>query len=532
MKKWQVVIILSLAQFIMVLDGTVMNVSISEIVADLHTTVSGLQIAITFYTLVMAAFMLTGGKMGDIWGRLKTFKYGLLIYGIGALVTAFSANLTGLVVGWSFVEGLGAVMVIPAIAALVVANYQGRDRVVAYGVLGGVSGMAVAAGPLIGGAITTYLSWRYVFASETIIVGIILLFFASKIKDIETERKSTLDIPSVLLSAGGIFLVVFAILQSKIWGWIEPMSALTIMGKEITPFGFSIVPFMIAAGIGVLWYFGRRQIKLKNQGKSALLDVSMLRIPVLKSGLLNITIQYLLTAGLFFILPIYLQMVLGLDALSTGLKIMPLSAALIIFSLLGARMVSKYTPKRIIVVGKCFIIAGMVAFLYSIDPEIKNFVFTVGMFMVGGGIGLIASQISNVILSSVKETQSSEAGGLQGTLQNLGSSFGTALIGSILIAALTTGFIANATSASSALPTQVKSYIADNSKAGIMVVSKDDVYDYSLSKGLSDVEATEVADFYLDAQMKSLKEAMLVLTFLALLALVFTKGLPNELIKG
>jgi MFS family permease len=168
MKKWLVVIILSLAQFLMVLDGTVMNVSISEIVASLHTSVAGLQIAITFFTLVMAAMMLTGGKMGDIWGRLKTFKIGLLIYGIGALITALSINLPMIVFGWSFVEGFGAVLVIPAVAALVAANYQGKDRVVAYSILGGVSGIAAAAGPMIGGAITTYASWRYVFAGESL----------------------------------------------------------------------------------------------------------------------------------------------------------------------------------------------------------------------------------------------------------------------------------------------------------------------------------------------------------------------------
>lgn len=531
MKKWLVVIILSFAQFIMVLDSTVMNVSISEIVADLHTSVSGLQIAITFYTLVMAAMMLTGGKLGDIWGRLKTFKIGLLIYGIGALITAISTGLPTLIIGWSFVEGFGAVLVIPAVVALVAANYKGKDRVVAYGILGAVSGAAAAAGPLIGGAVTTYLSWRYVFAAETVIVLIILFFFVNKIKDIEIKNKSTLDIPSVLLSAGGIFMIVYAILQSKTWGWIDPMSAPVINGQPFTPFGYSVVPFMIIIGIGILWFFTQRQIHLKSINKTPLLDVSMLRIAALRSGLANITIQYLLTGGLFFILPVYLQMTLGLDALSTGLKILPLSVALVFFSLLGAKLVSKYSPKKIMVIGKYLIIGGLFILLYSIGPDLKDTMFQIGMFLVGGGMGLMASQIGNVILSSVEDTQTSEAGGLQGTFQNLGSSFGTALIGSVLIASLTTGFVTNATDTSSTLPTNIQQYITDNSKSGISVVSKNDVYNYSIDKGLTKTEATDISDYYSEAQMASLKKSMLVLAFLALLGLLFSKGLPDQIIK-
>ncbi len=531
MKKWLVVIVLSLAQFVMVLDSTVMNVSISKVVADLNTTVSGLQIAITFYTLVMAALMLTGGKIGDIWGRLKAFKLGLFVFGVGALVTALSASLSTLVIGWSVVEGIGAALVIPAIAALVATNYQGRDRVVAYSILGGVAGAAAAAGPLIGGAVTTYLSWRYVFASETLLAIVILFFFVSKIKDTEVERKSALDIPSVLLSAGGMFLIVLAILQSKTWGWIDPLSAPVINGKEITPFGFSAVPFMIAAGVGILWFFGRRQNKLKSAGKSPLLDISMLRISTLQSGLTNITIQYLLIAGLFFVLPIYLQTVLGLNAFSTGLKIVPLSAALVISSLLGGRLSGKYSPKKIITLGKCLLIAGMFALLHSINPELKNSVFWTGMFLVGGGLGLMASQIGNVILSSVEETQSSEAGGLQGTFQNLGSSLGTALLGSVLIAALTTGFVASATSQSSNLPEQVKSAISNHPKSSMEVVSKNEVYNFSLGKGLSAAEADEISNDYLNAQMGSLKKSMLALTFLALLGLLFSKKLPDEVVR-
>ncbi len=532
MNRWRAVIILSCAQFVMLLDSSVMNVSISNIVADLGTTVAGIQLAITLYTLVMAALMLTGGKLGDIWGRRKTFKYGLVIYGIGSLITAFSLNLPMLLVGWSIIEGLGAVLVIPAIAALIAANYKGKDRAVVYGILGAVSGAAVALGPLIGGAVTTYASWRYVFAAETVAVLAIFFFFANKITDIVTAKNTKLDMPSVGLSALGLFLVVLAILQSKVWGWVKPMSAPEINGQAITPFGFSIVPFMIALGVLVLWYFIGRQQKLKSVHKDPLLDPDSLKIPHMQSGLSNITIQYLLTAGLFFVLPIYLQMVLGLDALQTGLKILPLSLALVLFSIVGSRMVSRFPPKKIIVWGKFLIAAGMFIILIAIDPQLSNFMFIIGMLTVGAGVGLMASQIGNVILSSVDDTRSSEAGGLQGTFQNLGMSVGTALIGSVLIASLTTSFVNAASGPSSTLPASVQSYITDNSQAGIAVVTNKQVYDYSISKGLTASESSSISDYYLDAQMSSLKTSMLALTFLALLGLMFSKQLPNELIKN
>ena len=211
--------------------------------------------------------MLTGAKLGDIWGRRRALQIGMIIYGIGSLITAFSQNIGHLFFGWSIVEGLGAVLVIPAIVALVASNYRGTDRVMAYGIIGGVSGAAAAAGPLVGGFMTTYASWRWVFAIETIIMAVVLLFTA-KIIDSAVEKKPKLDIQSVVLSALGMFLVIFGILQSKSWGWIQPLSAPEINGTPFTPLGFSVVIYMILAGFYVLYIFYRRQIKLEKQGKA------------------------------------------------------------------------------------------------------------------------------------------------------------------------------------------------------------------------------------------------------------------------
>ena len=287
MKNWTAILILAAAQFVMVLDSSVMNVSISQIVADLDTTIQGVQLAITAYTLVMAAFMLTGAKLGDIWGRDRTFAIGLVVYATGSLITALSPNLGVLLIGWSLIEGLGAVLVVPAIAALIAANYEGKERALAYGLIGGVAAAAVAVGPIIGGWVTTNYTWRYVFVGEVVIVAVILLVRNRMKKSPQPENPPKLDLVGAALSASGFGFIVFGILQSSSWGWVQPKGALTINGNEITPLGFSVVPFLILGGLGLLatlsWWVNRRQAR----GEAALLDMSMLSIKHAPGGALD-----------------------------------------------------------------------------------------------------------------------------------------------------------------------------------------------------------------------------------------------------
>src|SRR5947209_2042498 len=255
MRKWLPLVILASAQFIMVLDSSVMNVSISQIVADLDTPVTGVLSAITMYTLVMAAFMLVGAKLGDILGRDRAFGLGLAVYGLGSLITALSPNLTVLLIGWSGIEGLGAVLVIPAIAALTAANYEGKERAFAYSMIGGAAGAAIAAGPLIGGYVTTTWSWRYVFIGEVLVVIAVLIVHRRMKRAPKPEHPPRLDYGGAALSAVALGLIVFGILKSSTWGWIKPIAAPTIGGHEITPLGFSLVPFLLIGGFVVLGSF-------------------------------------------------------------------------------------------------------------------------------------------------------------------------------------------------------------------------------------------------------------------------------------
>jgi MFS family permease len=293
MRRWVPLAILAAAQFVMVLDSSVMNVSISQIVDDLDTTVTGVQLAITAYTLVMAAFMFVGAKLGDICGRDRAFGIGLAVYGLGSLTTALSPNLGVLLVGWSLVEGLGAVLVIPAIAALAAANYQGKERAFAYGILGGVAGAAIAVGPVIGGWVTTNFTWRLVFVGEVVVVIAILLVRKQMRPSPRPEHPPKLDVLGATLSAAGLGLIVFGILQSSSWGWLQPRDAPTIGGKEVTPLGFSLVPFLIVGGVFLLWFFGLWQERRERLGQDTLLERALLRIESLRAGLVTLMSQQL-----------------------------------------------------------------------------------------------------------------------------------------------------------------------------------------------------------------------------------------------
>jgi MFS family permease len=515
------------AQFVMVLDSSVMNVSISQIVADLDTTIAGVQLAITAYTLVMAALMLAGAKLGDIIGRDKTFAIGLAVYGVGSLTTALSPSLGVLLVGWSGIEGIGAALVMPAIVSLIAVTYTGKQRALAFGIVGGVAGAAIAAGPLIGGWVTTELSWRYVFAGETVVVIVILLLRRRLPAPPRLAHPPHLDVVGVVISALGLGLVVFGILKSSEWGLIEPRGALTIGGEEITPFGFSVVPFLILAGLGCLGGFVLWEERRERQGRDTLLDRSLLRIPQLRAGLTTLMMQQLILLGTFFVLPVYLQVVLGLDAFETGKRLFPMSVAMVLAAMAGPKLAAGFAPKRVAQAGLVALIVASLVLLGTIDVELNDTGFAVALALFGVGAGLLLSQLGNVIMSSVGEDQTNEAGGLQGTAQNLGASLGTALIGAVLISALSSGFVSRVEE-NPAVPESAREQIGRAAEKGIPVVPVSDVEQVALEEGLSSDQAQALADDYGDAQLQALKRAIGAVGIFALLSLWFTRRLPGR----
>jgi EmrB/QacA subfamily drug resistance transporter len=521
MKRWGPLLVLAAAQFLMVLDQSVMNVSISQLVADFDTNVTTIQGVITLYSLVMAALMVTGGKLGDLWGRRRVFTIGLVIYGIGSGITAASWSVPSLAFGWSILEGIGAAMVLPALVALTAGSYEGKARATAYGVLGGVAGAGIAVGPILGGWLTTNASWRIVFAGEVVLVIAILLSRRLLSEPEAESRPAGLDWVGSVLSALGLGLIVFGVLQASNWGWLEPRNS------PVEPFGFSLAPFVIAAGAGLLFAFRAWERRRERTGAPPLVRFELFRIKVLRGGLAMFCAQNLILMGIFFTIPLYLQIVQGFDAFETGVRMLPVSIAMLIAATAGARRASRMAPRTIVRAGLGLVALAVGLLLSTIDPEIDDTAFAVAMAVLGVGFGLIASQLGNVVQSQVGDRDRSEAGGLQFTSQQLGAALGTALIGAVLITGLLGAFTKNVAD-SPELSAETTELVGIKLESNVSFVSTEQVRAAAAAEGLPEAEVEAIADDYSEAQLRALKTALLFAGLITLGSFAGTRHLPRE----
>ena len=512
---------LATAQFLMVLDQSVMNVSISTLVSDFDTTVTTIQAVITLYCLVMAMLILTGAKIGDIIGRRRAFVIGLIIYACGSALTAVSQTVAVLALGWSVLEGIGAGLVFPALAALIAGNFEGARRKTAYAVIGGVAGAGIAVGPIVGGWATTELTWRVVFVGEVFIAGFILLM-TRKVADapgpIPTPK---LDVVGSVLSASGLGLFVLGVLESSTWGWLKPKNS------PITIFGFSLTLFVIAAGCVLLWGFVTWQRHREATKRDPLVHLSLARIPPVRSGVIGLFSQNLILMGTFFVVPLYLQLVLGLDALETGIKMLPISITMFATAATGARLSNRFPVRTIVRAGLVVTIAGVLILLSTIEPTLSDAGFALGLGVLGIGMGLMISQLGNVIQSSVEESGRSEAGGLQFTGQQLGSALGVAFIGSIVLIGLTNTFISTIEH-DSRISAQVSTQVGVAAVSNTNFVSSSQIESAATQAGLDEATTAALVDDYETAQLRSLKAGLLGAALLALFSLGFTRELPHE----
>ncbi len=519
-KHWRALLVLGTAQFLMVLDTSVMNVSISQLVEDFDTEVTAIQAVITLYALVMAAFMSTGGRLGDILGRRRLFILGLVVYGVGSALTAVAPTVWVLALGWSVVEGLGAAMVLPAMAALVAETYSGRDRAVAYGVIGGLAGAGIAVGPLLGGWVTTYLTWRLVFAGEVVVVVAMLLFRGVIAESPRPEPRPRLDGVGSALSAAGLGLGVLGVLQSSSWGWVQPRN------PPFTVFGFAPTLFVVAAGVLVLAVFAKWERRREEHGTDPLIHLSLLHKLPLRSGLLTLLSQNLILLGLFFAIPLYLQVVQGFDAFQTGLRLLPVSVTMLVASVLASRLGRVMGPRRVVRLALLTLLGAIAWLLGTIKPVIDDAQFAGAMALLGVGMGLLASQLGNVVQSSVGDEERSEVGGLQFTAQNLGSALGTALIGSILIGALAQAFTTQVAK-NPDVSEEARRQTGVALEAGISFVPTDEVRSAAEQAGLPPAEVDAVTDSYATAQLNGLKAAILAAGGITLASFLVTTHLPT-----
>jgi MFS family permease len=510
---------LAAGQFVMALDTSVMNTAIATVAADLDTTVTGVQTAITLYTLVMASLMITGGKVGQILGRKKAFTIGCIIYACGSFTTSQAPNLTVLIIGWSFLEGLGAVLIMPAIVALVAANFGKSERPHAYGLVAAAGAIAVALGPLIGGAFTTYASWRYVFAGEVLIV-LAILVLSRRVSDTPPEEGSHLDLVGTALSAGGLGLIVLGILKAGTWGFVQP--------KPEAPewLGLSPVTWMILAGFVLLTLFLYWESHRIEQGKDALVTPSLLRNLQMRAGVISFLFMFLVQAGLFFTVPLFLSVSLGLSAIETGVRLLPLSLTLLAFAVGVPRFRPNASPRRVVDVGFVLLFAGLALLVALLEVGSGPEVVTVPLLLAGSGLGAMASQLGSITVSAVPDKQSGEVGGLQNTGSQLGASIGTALAGAVLISALTASFLTGVQN-NPAVPDSVASQAEVQLAGGAEFMSEKDLRAALDEAGVPAETADAIVDENTKSQIDGLRSALFILALIALIALPFTRAIPK-----
>jgi MFS family permease len=515
-----VLLTLCAGQFLMALDSSVMNVSIATVAKDLDTTITGIQSAIVLYTLVMAMLMVTGGKIGSMIGRKRAFTVGLVIYCSGSLTTALAPNLPVLLLGWSFLEGVGAALIMPAIVALVAGNFPPEGRPRAYGLVGAAGAIAIAVGPLIGGLATTYASWRWVFAGEVIIgAGIVLL--SRRMADTPVEKRSHLDLLGSVLWALGMGLVVLGVLFSSEWGLIRP--------KEDGPsiLGLSPVVWLILGGLLTLRLFMGHIRRLDAAGAEPLITPALFRNRQMTGGLVMFFFQFVVMMGIFFVIPLYLSVALGLSAIDTGIRITPLSITMLLAAAGVPKFFPSVSPRRVVEFGLVAVVFGIVLLFTALDVDASASIVTVPLLLIGLGFGGLSSQLGAVTVSAVPDEQSPEVGGLQNTATQFGASIGTALAGAILITSLTASFLSGIAQ-NPDVPPEVTSQANVQLANGIPFISDVDLQSALEEAGATPEVTQAVVDENEQARLDGLRSALALLALIAVVALFFTRRISER----
>jgi MFS family permease len=409
---------LALAQFICSFAGSNMNVMINDISKDLNTTVQGVQTAITLFLLVMAAFMIPGGKLTDRWGRKRCFQLGLTIYGIGALLSAFSPGLGILILGNSILEGVGTALLIPPVYILTTMLFTDlTSRARAFGVITGMGGIGAAAGPLIGGVITTGISWRAAFVFQALVIVIIMLLSRPIADPVPPDPTRPFDVVGTILSAAGLACLVMGILQADN--------------------NLALMAILLAVGALFLAWFLLHVRARERAGREPLLSTTLFRNHTSNVALVTQNVQWLLLMGIAFVVSAFLQVARGYNAVQTGVIFTAATAGILISSLAAERLTKKHPQRSLIIAGFIVTLCGIGVLLVMVRFSSNVWAFAPGLLLIGLGLGMMLTPSVNVVQSAFPEEQQGEISGLSRSVSNLGSSLGTAIAGTILVAGLT-----------------------------------------------------------------------------------------------
>jgi len=440
--QWSLLLPLALAQFIASFAATNMNVAINNIAQDLNTNVQGVQTTITFFTLTMAALMIPGSKLTDIWGRKFCFELGLIIYGIGALIAAVAPGLGILMFGYSLLEGVGSALMIPPIyilATVVFTDLPSRAR--AFGIISAAAGIGSATGPLIGGLITSAISWRASFLLQVLVVALIIISGHRRISDAGIQgARPHFDLLGAMLSAAGLFFIVLGILQSGTYGWFTASNDFTIGSLVVIPKG-GVSPVWLFVAIGALnlhWIFLHIR-SFERAGKEPLLASRLFRNLTSNLGLVTQNVQWLIMQGSFFVISVFLQTVRGYSAIETGLILTSATIGVLLTSSIAGRLAKRRPQRTLIIGGFVVTIAGTLLLILLAGVTTNTLAFLPGLFLIGAGVGVMLTSSVNVVQSAFPEQDQGEISGLSRSISNLGSSLGTAIVGSVLVLNLLEG---------------------------------------------------------------------------------------------
>ncbi len=461
--KWGKLAVITLSLAIILIDTTLLNVSLRNIIADLNSNFTDIQWVITIYTLTLSAFTITGGRLGDLYGRKKMFILGAILFAAGSFVASISHSVGMLLIGESVIEGVGAALMMPAAASLLLTNFEGKDRAIGFAVFGAVAGASSAIGPILGGWLTTAYSWRWGFRINIFVV-VLLILGSVLLKDSrDTKEKAELDWLGVFLSSVGLFLLVFGIIQSSDYGWWAAKQVFTLGGVHLSWFGVSVTPYAVGLGIAFLAAFAWWQKYREDHKHTPLVSMGLFKNRQFISGAAVTAALSLSLTGLIFIFPIYFQAVHGLDAFHTGLALFPLSLTVFIVSPLALIIAKKVRPKLMIMIGLGLTALANLVMIWMLTPDAGTKVLVPGFILYGTGMGLVFSQINNLTLSAVEPYQAGEASGLNNTLRQVGASFGAAIIGAALFASIASQ-ISTHIKNDSAIPEAARSKITEQAE--------------------------------------------------------------------
>jgi MFS family permease len=479
-------IVLAMAMFVLVVDTSLMNVSISAVIRDIDTTASGIQAAIALEALVSAAFILIGSKVGDLMGRKKAYVLGLIAYAIGALAMTLAQGLAAIIIFWAIIGGIGAALLLPAMQSLVHGNFEGAFQKKAYAIVGASAAIATAVGPLLGGFITTYLSWRVGFLLEVAIIAFVL-YNVKLIKDTPYTGSRKVDLPGAGLSIVAMGGTVLSILVWQEGG--ESVAALALIG-------------LTAAGLLVYWL-----LRQKKRQRPAIFDPGLFKSKIFRLGISQQMMQQISLGGMMIVLPMYLQMVQEYNAFQAGLSLMPLSGSMFIVALLAGRSAGRRRPSTIVCAGYVLLVTALLVIIAIVPRADSGWGLAIPLLFAGAGLGLLVSQLNNYTLAPISEERVSEAAGLNSAAGSFGLSFGLAFAGAIMLASLSYSFT-TASNASTVLVQEQKQQVATVLKTDAELLSNTQLTTHL--KDQSPAVQQEIIRINTDARYRALQAALLV----------------------